>query len=92
MKPLTNEQKEKMWKQIEKALHNSSEPEEGEYTLAYLMEITGFNRNRMLSRLTKLIDAEIIGVRKGIADGSYCNIYFPLKEASLEEIVAVLIE
>ena len=92
MKSLTNEQKAKMWKQIEEALHNSTEPGEGEYTLADLLELTGFNRNRMLSRIKKLMDAEIIGVRKGIADGSYCNIYFPLKEASLEEIVAVLIE
>lgn len=92
MKTLTNEQKEKMWKQIEEALHNSSEPSDGEYTLADLMKLTGFNRNRMLSRLKKLMDAEILGVRKGIADGSYCNIYFPLKEASLEEIVAVLVE
>jgi hypothetical protein len=92
MKSLTDEQKAKMWEQIEKALHNSTEPGEGEYTLAELMEITGFNRNRILSRIKKLIEAEILGVRKGIAEGSYCNIYFPLKEVSVEEIVEILTE
>lgn len=90
MKSLTDEQKKKMWEHIREAILSSG-PRDGEYLVTDLMDLTGLGRNRLLSRLDKLIDAEIIGKRRGTSPkGISCNIYFPLKEASLEEIIEVL--
>jgi len=91
MKSLTDEQKKRMWKDIEQAILFSSSPKEGEYTIEDLIKATGFKRNRMRTRLDRLLKAGILGKRKGVSPKGYpCNIYFPLKESSSEEILEVL--
>lgn len=92
MKTLTGEQKEQMWDEIRKALMYSSEPGEGEYTLNTLIELTGFNRNKLRLALDKLLKDGVLGVRRGVCDGNSCNVYFPLKETSVEEVLKVLVD
>jgi hypothetical protein len=86
MKTLTDEQKEEMWEHIREALLSPPKPKKGEFTMVMLMEYTGCGRNKLRNEVKKLIESEVLGLRKF----KNTNVYFPLKEMSTEELIDVL--
>lgn len=89
-KPLTEEQKMRMWDDIKTALLHFDEPQKGEYTVVGLMEATGFGRNKLRNRLGKMVRAGILDIRTGTYNGTSCNIYYPIKDVSSEELLKIL--
>jgi predicted transcriptional regulator len=86
MRTLTDEQKEQMWEHIKEALLSPPKPKKGEFTMKMMMEYTGCGRNKLRNEIKKLMESEVIGARKV----KNTNIYFPLKEMSVEELISVL--
>jgi hypothetical protein len=89
-KSLTDEQRIEMWEEIKRALDYSSGPRSGEFTIVQLMEHMNLNRNKLRLALNKLVESKVLGKRRGSYDSSSCNIYFPIQEMSMEELVEVL--
>ena len=97
MKPLTNEQRENVLNDIVKSISYINKPAPGEFTIQNIMDALneqGYNlsRGKVRYRIYKLVDAEIVGVRKISASGSVTKIYMPLRDVSYEEILDVLLE
>jgi predicted transcriptional regulator len=94
MKPLDDEKKELMWKEIAGAMVAMSEPKEGEKTARQIAEMINYNRTTgtLRRKLNRLVDENILGKRKILSDEKITNVYFPLTEASYEELLDILIE
>ena len=93
MKPLDNEQRNKIWEEITQALIDSANPREGELTINQLIEMTGQTHDQLRRKLERLIREEVLGIRKISIDGARCNVYFPLQdEISGSEILELLTE
>ena len=92
MKPLDDEQQQKMWEEISDAITYSTKPRAGELTKKQIQDLTGLSQGQLRPRLEKLLEEEILGVRKIAVDGSIYNVYFPVAEVSSKEILELLAE
>ena len=93
MKPLDDEQRNKIWKEIKQALIDSANPREGELTMDQLVEMTGQTVDQLHRKMKRLLKEEVLGVRKISVDGARYNVYFPLQdEISGDEILEILTE
>ena len=94
MRPLDDEKKEAMWKEITGAIDAVSHPKEGEKTTDQISEMINFDRSigTLRRKLNRLVDEGILGKRKIICEGKIANVYFPLTIASNEELLDILID
>ena len=93
MKPLDDEQRNKIWEEITQALIDSANPREGELTMDQLVEMTGQTVDQLHRKMKRLLKEEVLGVRKISVDGARYNVYFPLQdEISGGEILEILTE
>ena len=93
MKPLDDEQRNKIWKEITQALIDSANPRDGELTMDQLVEMTGQTVDQLHRKMKRLLKEEVLGVRKISVDGARYNVYFPLQdELSGGEILEILTE
>ena len=93
MKPLDDEQRNKIWKEITQALIDSANPRDGELTMDQLVEMTGQTVDQLHRKMKRLLKEEVLGVRKISVDGARYNVYFPLQdEISGSEILEILTE
>ncbi len=92
MKPLDDEKRKEMWKEIHQAIVDSANPREGELTIEDIVEATGLTEPKLRRRLKRLMEEEVLGRRKIAIEGSKYNVYFPLKEITSEEILGILTE
>ena len=93
MKPLDDEKRQKIWKEITQALIDSANPREGELTIEQIIEITGQTNDQLRRKIKKLLRDEVLGIRKISVDGARYNVYFPLQdEISGSEILEILTE
>ena len=97
MKPLNDEQKEKVYDDLVKSLVYIHQPAPGEFTVETLDEVLkdgGYeiSKSKIRHRLYKLVDAEILGKREITTHGARTNVYFPLREIPYDEIVEILLD
>lgn len=94
MKPLSEEQQEKIWNEITKGMTSMSQPKEGERTVEqFAKDIDyGYSLGQLRRKLNRLVAEEILGKRKIVIDGNTTNVYFPVIEVSAEEISELLTE
>ncbi len=92
MKPLDDEKRKGMWKEIHQAIIDSANPREGELTLENIVEATGLTEPKLRKRLKRLMGEGILGKRKIAVEGAKYNVYFPLKDTTSEEILEILTE
>ena len=97
MKPLTDEQKENVLSDIVKSISYISKPAPGEFTIQDVISAIGeqghkISRGKVRHRIYKLVDAEMVGVRKIVQSGSVTKVYIPLRDVSYEDILEVLLE
>ncbi len=90
MKPLDDEQQKKMWNEISDAIVYSTKPRDGELINEQIEDLTGLSKGQLRPKLKKLLDEEILGIRKIAVDGSIYNVYFPIAEVSNEDILELL--
>jgi len=90
MKPLDDEKREAIWKEINQAIIDSTTPREGELTKEQIQKATGLSEGRLRKKLQRLKKNQILGVRQIQVDGSRYNVYFPLEETTIEEVLDVL--
>jgi hypothetical protein len=96
MKPITDNQKEKMFDDIRKSLSYIYEPAPGEFTLREMVDAleesgSEISKDKVRHRLGKLVSAEVLGVRDINVKGSRMQVFLPLREISYEEIVEILL-
>ena len=92
MKPLDDEQRKKIWEEISDAIVYSTKPRAGELTKKEIQKRTGLSQGQLRPRIEKLLEEEILGVRKIAVDGSIYNVYFPLVDVPSKEILELLAE
>ena len=93
MKPLDNEQRQNIWKEITQALIDSANPREGELTMDQLIEMTSQTHDQLRKKIKRLLREEVLGVRKISVDGARYNVYFPLQDGiSGGEVLEILTE
>ena len=92
MKPLDDEQRKKIWNEISDAIKYSTKPRDGELTNEQIEELTGLSKGQLRPKLKKLLEEEILGVRKIAVDGSIYNAYFPIAEVLSKDILELLAE
>ena len=92
MKPLDDEQRKKIWDEISDAIVYSTKPRAGELTKKEIQKRTGLSQGQLRPRIEKLLEEEILGVRKIAVDGSIYNVYFPLADVSDIDILELLAE
>jgi len=94
MKPLDNEKKEAMWKEITEAMVAMFHPKEGEMTAKQIAEMINYSYSieNLRRKLNRLVDEGILGKRKIITEEKITNVYFPLAEATSEELLELLID
>jgi DNA-binding transcriptional ArsR family regulator len=91
--PLNDEQRIKMWKEIQQSIVDASNPREGEMTLTDIIEQIGtMTKGQVRTKISRLLEAGILSVRKITTDGGTLNVYFPEKELSQEELLDILTE
>ena len=97
MKPLTKEQKENMFNDIVKSISYIYKPAPGEFTLQMLVDAlkdsgNDISKNKTRHRLNKLVDAEVLSVRKINEHGARTKVFSPISGHSYDEILEVLLE
>ena len=92
MKPLDDEQRKKIWEEISDAIVYSTKPRAGELTKKEIQDLTGLTEGKLKPKLDKLLEEEILEMRKIVSDGAIYNVYFPLAEVSSEDILELLTE
>ena len=94
MKPLDDEKKELMWKEITGAIITLYQPKEGEKTAKQIAEIISYKHSmgNLRRRLNRLVDEGILGKRKIVTEEKVTNVYFPLIETSSEDLLDILID
>jgi predicted transcriptional regulator len=93
MKPLDDDQKEKVWEEIIRALISDSHLMEGEMTIDDIYEKVDppYSRDRLRKKLNNLAESGILGRRTLALEGARSNVYFPISEAeSFEDILESL--
>ena len=92
MKPLNEGQRNDVWEAINQALVDSANPRDGELTNEQISEATGQTEPQLREKLKRLIREDVLGVRKIATEGNKYNVYFPLKETSMDEVLEILTE
>jgi hypothetical protein len=96
-KPLTDEQRESVFDDIVKSIGYIHRPAPGEFTLQMLQEAlsdAGYDISigKIRHRLYKLEAAGIISKREIIVSKSRTDVYFPVKDIPMEEMVKILLD
>jgi len=94
-KPLSDEEKEKVFENIVKSISHIHIPSPGEFTVEMMEEALGGNaisRYKIRHRLNRLVDAEVLGKREISSGGARTNVYFPVRDVAYEELVEILLE
>jgi len=92
MTELDDKQKEKIWEEIQQAISYSAKPKPGEFTKEQIAESTGLTVEQLRRKLKKLVEEDVLGVRKISVEGARFNVYFPLQEVAMEDVLALLTE
>ena len=97
MKPLSEDEKERVFGDIIKSIAHVHQPAPGEFTLNDLYDALSdagydISKNKIQHRLYKLLDAEVVGKREIILGRSRTIVYFPIKDVSSDEMVNVLLD
>lgn len=96
-KPLSDDEKERVFGDIVKSIAYISDPAPGEFTVETVLEAlkeTGHEttRSKVFHRLTKLVEAGVLSKREIAGHGARTNVYFPLQDVDYEELVEILLE
>ena len=92
MKPLDDEQRNKIWEEISDAIKYSTMPRDGELTKKQIQNLTGLTEGKLKPKLEKLLEEEILRMRKIVSDGAIYNVYFPVADVSDIDILGLLTE
>jgi len=94
-KPLSDEEKEKVFENIVKSISHIHLPAPGEFTVEMMEEALGgeeISRYKIRHRLNKLTNAGVLGKREISSGGARTNVYFPLRDIPYEDMIEILLE
>jgi len=94
-KPLSDDEKEKVFENIVKSISHIHLPAPGEFTVEMMQEALhgeDISRDKVRHRLNRLVDAQVLGKREISSGGARTNVYFPIRDVDYEELVEILLE
>jgi DNA-binding transcriptional ArsR family regulator len=91
MNQLTDEKRKEIWENIIQAIRDSHTPREGEMSIEEIAEVTGLSRPQTGHKLDKLVEGGVLSKRRVFPKaGGFINVYFPLEDTPIEDILKAL--
>ncbi len=90
MNNISEEQKEKIWQEISRAILDQNEIRKGEKTVKEFASDVGVTEDKARKILKRLRRLGIIDSRTIVANGGRPDVYFPIKDVTFAEIIKEL--
>lgn len=92
MNQLTDEKRKEIWGNIIQAINESHTPREGEMSIEDITaEVDGLSRHQIRRKMDRLIEGGVLFKRKVYPlSGGFINVYFPLEDTPMEDILDAL--
>ena len=91
MNQLTDEKRKEIWKNIVQAINDSHTPREGEMSIEDIADATDSPIQPIRRKINKLVERGILSKRRVLPkEGGLINVYFPLEDTPVEDILDAL--
>ena len=91
MNQLTDEKRKEIWENIIQAINESHTLREGEMSIEDVAEATGLSRPQTGHKMDKLVEGGVLSKRRVYpVSGGFINVYFPLEDTPMDDILEAL--